>query len=430
MEFLLTIVYSLAVIAFIRWHRYFRIEGISRTWIVGAFALKIAAGTGLYLLYTYYYTERNTSDIYKYFDDSRILYDAFWTNPLDFFKIMFSIGNNHPYFDRYYSQMNNWYGIYPTNLYGDGHMMIRFNALARFISFQYLNVHTVIMNFLSFAGLIGIFKFLKPSVGRQKALFLLIFLMPSLLFWGSGVLKEGLILFSIGLSLFHLRKIAENRQQWWRIVLILFGLAILRYTKFYIFAFILPLMIAWLWVNFSRPGFTILKYLIILTFAIAIGSQAYRLNPHNAIPQLLSKKHNGFVALAKDNHAGSQFSHDFMEASWPSVVKTAIPGFFNSLFRPFPWDSLNPLSLVSSIENLFILLLIGFSLIYKQKPEDLKLFYFSLFLFLFIYTVSGQITPVSGALVRYKVVGLPFLMYLVSEERVLQIVKRFKWQFP
>jgi hypothetical protein len=278
------------------------------------------------------------------------------------------------------------------------------------------------MSFLSFTGLIGIFRFLKPSTNRQKQLFLLIFLLPSLLFWGSGVLKEGLILFSLGLCLYHFRKLLENRNEWWRILLIILGLALLRYTKFYLFAFLLPLMAGWVWVHFGKPRFVILKYLATIVLAIGIGSQAYRINPHNSIPELLAKKHNGFVRLAQENHAGSQFDYHYLETSWRAVITASIPGFFNTFFRPFPWDSLNPMNLLSAVENIFILILVLIALIHHRKPEDLGLFYFSLFFFILVYTVSGLITPVSGALVRYKTVALPFLMYLICDGKLFLFI--------
>ncbi len=413
MEFLLTIVYSLIFIAFISRLSFYKIDGISGNWVIAAFAVKVLAGSLLYLVYTYYYKERNNADIYKYFDDSKILYNALWNNPHDFLKIFFSFGNDTPYFDKYYGQMNNWYGIYPTNLYGDGHIMIRFNALARIISFQYLNVHTVIMNFLSFTGLIGMIRFFRMEGRKQKLLFLMIFLMPSLLFWGSGVLKEGLILFSLGIILFHFRQFAEGQNQWWRILLMLIALIILRYTKFYIFALILPLLVSGLWVSMSKRKFILLKYAFLILLAIGAGSQLYRVNPYNKISELLANKHNGFVKEAIEAKAGSLFDTAMMQPSWPEILKATLPGFLNTLLRPLPWESVNPFMLMASAENLLIIFLILFVLFRLKKPADLNLFIFSVIFFLLVYSVSGLISPISGALVRYKIPAMPFLFYAV-----------------
>jgi len=50
---------------------FFSIEGLSRKEISAIFILKIIAGVVLYLIYTYYYTDRKSADIFKYFDDGK-----------------------------------------------------------------------------------------------------------------------------------------------------------------------------------------------------------------------------------------------------------------------------------------------------------------------------------------------------------------------
>ncbi|MFA5195559.1 MAG: hypothetical protein WC401_07155, partial [Bacteroidales bacterium] len=106
-------------------------EGIKAYWLIVVFLIKLAAGVGMYFLYTYYYTDRATADIFKYFDDSKIMYDALWNKPIDFFKMLFSIQNDTPYFNNYYHQMNNWFRVFESNIYNDSHTIIRLNAVLR-----------------------------------------------------------------------------------------------------------------------------------------------------------------------------------------------------------------------------------------------------------------------------------------------------------
>ena len=67
---------------------FFYAEGLSRTAISLFFILKIFAGLALWTLYTYYYPDRATADIFKYFDDSKIMYDALFEKPDDFQKFI------------------------------------------------------------------------------------------------------------------------------------------------------------------------------------------------------------------------------------------------------------------------------------------------------------------------------------------------------
>ena len=56
-------------------------------------------GFGLFLIYSYHYPYRQDADTFKYFDDSKYMYDAFWKNPGDYFKMLLGFDNdqkNHP----------------------------------------------------------------------------------------------------------------------------------------------------------------------------------------------------------------------------------------------------------------------------------------------------------------------------------------------
>ena len=134
LEVLLVAAYASFFLFLISRMKFFECEGISRKTIQCVFILKIFFGFCLYLIYTYYYTDRSTADIYKYFDDSKVLFDALFIHPKDYFQMLFGIDNDAPYFDVYYNQMNHWYREYDSNLYNDSHTIIRFNAAVRLLS--------------------------------------------------------------------------------------------------------------------------------------------------------------------------------------------------------------------------------------------------------------------------------------------------------
>ncbi|NLN72728.1 MAG: hypothetical protein GX140_00620, partial [Bacteroidales bacterium] len=69
------------ILSFILWvvvrnHSFFRLDGIRNEAMRKVFLLKLFAAFCFYAVYTYYYTDRSTSDIYKYFDDATIMYNA------------------------------------------------------------------------------------------------------------------------------------------------------------------------------------------------------------------------------------------------------------------------------------------------------------------------------------------------------------------
>ena len=108
--------------------------------------------------------------------------------------------------------MNNWYLKDNYTFYNDSRSVVRFNALVFPFAFGRYVVHMIVMCFLSLTGLVAVFKaFHKPFVTKTFSLAFAIFLVPSVLFWGSGVLKEGLILFGSGFLIYYFfRLINEN----------------------------------------------------------------------------------------------------------------------------------------------------------------------------------------------------------------------------
>src|ERR1039458_397029 len=122
---------------------------------VSVFLLKMMAGFFLTWVYTYYYPDRQTADIFKYFDDSNVMFSAVTNHHyLDYLKMLTGIGNDNTYFDEtYYYKMNHWYRHYDYGTYNDNHTIIRFNALSMLFSFGNFNVHTV---FICFACLLGL----------------------------------------------------------------------------------------------------------------------------------------------------------------------------------------------------------------------------------------------------------------------------------
>ena len=96
-------------------------------------------------------------------------------------------------------------------------------------------------------------------------------------------------------------------------------------------------------------------------------------------------------------------------------IPIKIPAAINvSLFRPYLWESRNPIMLLSAIES-SILLYLTFRLFQKRKlkntidvlSKDVNLQFFLLFGLIFSFFV-GITTYNFGSLVRYKIQGYPF----------------------
>ncbi len=407
----LYLVFLFFILFLIKRVRFFRLEGIPQSWTSAAFLVKIPAAVLLYLVYTVVYPDRSTADIFKYFDDGKVMADAFFSSPADFFRMFSGFGNDHPHFHQYYQKMNNWYGIYPSSIYGDGHILIRFNAVLSLFSNHNYHIHALVMSFLGYTGIIAIYKTAAPAFpSLRKVFFLLLFLTPSVLFWTSGVLKEGLILFSSGMALYFTDQIVRNKFSFFQAILLLLSIIILRYSKFYIFIFLLPLLISYI---ISLRVRSTLAWMIfpagLLLFA-GCGLLAGMLNPVYDIGEILARKQQDFLRIASETGAGSLIGVKPLEPGIMNILTGLIPGFLTTYFRPACWESANPLIITAGIENLLIWVCTILVLFRAGKPASIPLWLLSLLFVFAVFSVTGLITPVTGAIVRYKVPALPFLI--------------------
>ncbi len=395
--------------------KFFHIEGFPVKAIVTVFLLKILAGVAMYFIYTYYYTDRSTADIFKYFDDSKVMYDALWNKPSDFFKMIFSIQNDTPYFDYYYHQMNHWTRVYESNIYNDSHTIIRINAVMRIFSFGYFNVHTVFMCFLSLTGLTALYRFFAPYMkGKKRLLFLAVFLIPSVVFWGSGVLKEAILLFAMGIMLYSVSKLLNKKHVFHNFLWLLISLVLLMYTKYYIFIIIIPITIGYVWCRLTSEKYLYLKYTAVLLLFIVAGLNIHYIFPGFDMLKILAMKQNDFVGLAKAMNSGSLISDNLLQPTLSDVIVHIPVALYNSLVRPFIFEADSLVVLFAALENILILFLFIVCLVFASK----KIRYKSEFLFCFLffaalYILTGLTTPVFGAMVRYKVPAMPFMLIFI-----------------
>lgn len=414
----ITFAYILLFVFLIAKIQFFRIKNIPKYWIVIAFLIKIAAGFILTYIYTYYYTDRSLADIYKYFDDSKILFSATENSYLDYLKMLSGIGDYTAYFkENYYGKMQNWYREYGSILYNDSHTIIRFNALLHIFSFGIFHVHTVIMCFLSFLGLFCIFKLFKFSNNLIyiKAICIIYFCFPSLVFWSSGVLKESLLLFALGLISYNLFNWQNISNKYISILIILGCFFILSILKFYILMAFLPGFIAYIFLSTNSRYYAV-KFSTIVVIILLLGVNFQYIIPSINVYELFARKQQDFICLAEYMNSGSMVSINKLEPNLWSFIISLPMGLFNVLFEPNFFSANGALQYLAAIENIFILLLLILILlkINHTSKTHLPFFCISISFIVILFVIIGLVTPVSGAIVRYKIPAIPFLVWATS----------------
>jgi hypothetical protein len=415
-----------------RW-TFFSHNGISKHLLFIVFSLKVGAGLALWAIYTFYYTDRSASDIYKYFDDALVIYEAFKINPAHYVEIILGFNADGEHLSSYYQQMNHWDKEYDYGLYNDNRTIIRFNALILLLSKGNIHVHTIFMCFLSLLGLMGIYRTFAYAFPEKKAFIAVaIFFLPSVMFWGSGILKEGLLVFGLGifvLSLFRLWKSGFSMLQF---LIALLSFSLLLFTKFYVVISLVPAVISLIILRFTGNKSPLLVFALTHAVLVLIALNLYRLGGNYDVMAYISQKQHDFINVAAESNAGSIISIKEFSPEWQSLVLNLPQALFNVLMRPHFLDIKSFIMLPAAFENLLLLALFFLCISYFKKPskENTTYLFLALFFTFLLSGIIGYITPILGAIVRYKVPLLPFLaiifIILTDTEKVkTKFIKKF-----
>ena len=95
-----------------------------------------------------------------------------------------------------------------------------------------------------------------------------------------------------------------------------------------------------------------------------------------------------------------------------------------------PWNTHNLISKMASIENLLVLFLLLIPIFFFRKPTKNQMMFilFPMSFVVIMFTLIGLVTPVYGALVRYKIPGIPFVLFcvylLMDWNKVRRVLKK------
>ncbi|MDY0279536.1 MAG: hypothetical protein RBR35_03105 [Salinivirgaceae bacterium] len=434
--FLVVIVWMIGKIPF------FTKSNLKPFYIRSLFLLKVAVGFVILFIYSNYYP-KETSDIHNYFNDAEILYSSLERSPADFFAMLSGFDNNQPHLMEYYDSMAYWIKPFDYNLYNDNKVVIRLNAFIRLFSNGDINIHSLFFNLLSFFGLMGIFRFLMKYIepSRRVLIAIAVFLIPSVLFWGSGILKESVLLFALGLFVWSIDRWTENYRNIPRFILALAMGFLFFHVKIYVVLSLIPALIWLVSVSiFKRFRVAIFIAIHLVLVLIAFNIQHFGVN-FNLLELIANKQHDFINMITQLTVAGSAIELPIMDGTLWGFIKAIPVGILNALFRPHVFEWHNIVSFAAALENLFIVGAIAFLCFtaYAKRISSIP-FLFGVSFSLILLTIIGVTTPVLGALVRYKMPALPFLLsvfiVLMNREKTLKItsflrsnwiIRFFKW---
>ena len=477
MQVVLPITYALIFIFLILKLKFFDFIGISKGQLILLFVLKIIFGFAVSGVYMYYY---HTSDFDTYLKASKMAFDYF-------------IGNS--------AELNipGRYSSFDDTMFNNSRIVIGINFLLQFISLNIQNVHILFFCFFSFAGLTALFRsFYAHFPTKRIALIIGIYLVPSVLFWTSGVFKETIAISCLGFLVYYTDFGLQKKYTSSKILVSIFLFLLLFFTKMYIAFAISPLLLANFIICKTEGKNSLIKYMSVFIGVILIVHGLSKFDDKTNVYKLFADKQSKAISEAKggyflmndscfisvessnkdalilqqdstfrikmgssflswklDNmkdttfvvHSKDSSSYTFLYHVTPANSVVAIKQFpptfrgilnnipsaiLNVFIQPTIYSVKNSLQLIVWIENSLLILLLILTILFfdKKIAKDNEVLLFCLLLGIIQFAEIGLVTPAIGAMVRYKVTALPFIvttsLICIDSEKLFRVLKRIK----
>lgn len=347
------------------------------------------------------------------------------------FHLLFQ--NPHEYF------VDIFQSNYPTGysrLLDDSHSYwnnLKTNLLAKMLSiFDLFSVrsfwiNTLFYNFLVFFGCVALYKvFIKIFPKSFYPIVFCIFILPSALFYSSMIHRDGLILLSLSMIIYHLFfMINDHKISWKRIAIIFLFLLVIFLLRSFVFIALIPALIAWILAQkFSKHAFAI--FIIVYSITSILFFTSGFISSRTNLPQYVSSRQQSFIEIGKAGTSTipvqplrptfKSFLNNAPEALNHTLLRPYLTGINNFQYMPFALE-------IFLFEVLFFIFILFHKKIFPLNP----LIYFCIFFSLTMFLITGYTVPIIGAIVRYRSIYFIFLLLpIVSYINWKKVVQLFR----
>jgi hypothetical protein len=377
---------------------FFKKSGLSSAVLIVLFLVKVIAGVFNSYINAYYYP---VSDAVAFHEQGVEEYNLLLNNTLEYFTNIFK--TNYTNYSGFLETSGSFWNDLRTNI------IAKILSIFNLFSGRNFFIDNLFFDFLIFFGAIYFYRlFLKIFPSSRARIIICIFLLPSVLYFTSGIHRDGFIFLALSVIVYHLHSMIEkNAFPWKKTVFVILSLCLILLLRNFVFITLLPALIAWI-VSSRFPRYAFIIFAGFYTICILIFFCSGWLGPDFDLPQHVSDKQIQFIEIAKGG--SSAISINPLYPNFRSFLNNAPQAINHSLMRPYLTERLNflyaPLALEIFAYEVLFFLFIFFRADKKSNPFIYFCFYFSLSMFLII----GYTIPILGAIVRYRSIYFPFLL--------------------
>ena len=390
-------------------------------------------------IYLFYY---GGGDTLAYFRGAKALGELILNDSQKGLAILF---NTDSYYNSYSSfDYQTGFPAYSYYINENTFIICRLSSILYLLSFKSFIVTSLLTSVFSYIGIWKFYRllnFLYPN--KEKAFAYIVLFMPSLIFWGSGIMKDSYMLGAtcwITYCFFYV--FIARKKIFWNVCFFVLNLVMILNCKPYILISLIPGFLFWVNNSYLKNiKNTIIRVLVFpALILIFIGSGVLIFNNlsdsmgvYGSVEGAIKKAQITQDDLLNEWHyGGNNYKLDRIDGSISGLFSSAPLAIFTAFFRPLPWEIGSPTMAVSSIENTILILFVLYSLIrigpfnfLRITFNDPFLVYCLVFSLFFAFGVGIAGTNF-GALVRYKIPLMPFFfsfIYIVRKKSIFELKK-------
>ncbi len=402
LEYLLFVGYLVLFAWLITKIKFFTRAGLSNSQLIILFLIKIMAGIFYGWIGIYYGGLAQMADTWGYHANGILEYRLLLHDPYTYFTNLFQ--NPYPEgIEKFLISGDSWWSDLKMNVF------IKLLSIFDIFSFSNYYVNVIFYSFLTLFGPIAFFRVMTDAFpGRKHIILLATFLVPSFLYWSSGLHKEGLIFTGISLAVYVIYfSTKEGRTNFKRIISLITGLLLVLTLRNFIIVILLPALLTW-WVatRWSNRSLAVFTSLYIL-FGILFFTLRY-ISPRLDFPQAVVIKQQEFINIKGGN---STIPIKQLKPDAISFLKNTPQAVTLSAVRPYPSDVRHILTLAAATEiSVLWLFFILFLFFRTNGARSKSLIWFCIFFSFSLLMAIGFSNNNLGAIVRYRSIIIPFLV--------------------
>lgn len=401
MDYLLFVGYLILFAWLVTKLNFYKNSQLNNSQLIIIFLLKVMAGIFYGWVGVYYGNMAKMVDTWSYHYLSLQEFELLKENPREYFTNLIY----YPYADGYlkfFSTDNSYWNDLKVNFF------IKILSLFNIFSLGNYYINVIFYSFITMVGPIAMYRvMIDVYPGKKWQVIIGTFMVPSFLYWTSGLHKEGFLFLGLALITYCLYfGFKQNHWPWKRMIVLVFSVILVLALRNFLLVILIPAIFSWFLANrWPKKGLTIFlaSYLV---YGILFFTTRY-IDERFDFPAVVVEKQEAFIA----HSGGSEVDVQVLEPTLGSFIKNAPQAISLSALRPYPSDVRHILSLAAAVEIFILLLLFVIFLFTNIKGALTKNFiYFSVFFAISLLLTIGYTVNFVGAIVRYRSLAFPFLI--------------------